>query len=84
MATPVQELASIKRAVDPAAAATATAVGGSRSYGVHTTMQQRILQHGSTIGPITVLVILVVYSLLSPLLPASFHEYVRHILPLSR
>lgn len=44
---------------------------------------ERIRQHlraGSTLGPLSVLLILVVYSLLSPLLPPVVHDYIYHIL----
>lgn len=43
----------------------------------------RVLQHlheGRTLGPLSVLLILLVYSLLSPLLPPTVHEYIYHIL----
>jgi hypothetical protein len=38
------------------------------------------LRDGRTLGPLSVLLILLVYSLLSPLLPPSVHEYIYHIL----
>ena len=44
---------------------------------------ERILHHlreGRTLGPISILLILLVYSLLSPLLPPMVHEYIYHIL----
>jgi hypothetical protein len=38
------------------------------------------LLEGRTLGPLFVLIILVLYSLLSPMLSPAFHEYVYHIL----
>lgn len=38
------------------------------------------LREGRTLGPISILLILLVYSLLSPLLPPMVHEYIYHIL----
>jgi hypothetical protein len=38
------------------------------------------LLEGRTLGPLSVLLILVLYSLLSPMLPPAFHEYIYHIL----
>ena len=38
------------------------------------------LLEGRTLGPLSVLFILGLYSLLSPLLPPAFHEYIYHIL----
>lgn len=38
------------------------------------------LLEGRTLGPLFVLLILVLYSLLSPMLSPAFHEYVYHIL----
>ena len=40
----------------------------------------RFLLEGSTLGPLSVLLILVLYSLLSPLLPPAIHDYIYHIL----
>jgi hypothetical protein len=45
---------------------------------------QRIIPHflleGRTLGPLSVLLILALYLLLSPLLSPAFHEYIYHIL----
>jgi hypothetical protein len=38
------------------------------------------LSDSRNLGPISVLIILAIYSLLSPLLPAPVHEYIYHIL----
>ena len=38
------------------------------------------LLKGSTLGPLSVLLILAFYSLLSPLLSPAIHEYIYHIL----
>ena len=38
------------------------------------------LLEGRTLGPLSVLLILAVYSLLSPLLPPAIHAYIYHIL----
>ncbi len=38
------------------------------------------LLEGRTIGPLSVLIILALYSLLSPLLSPAIHEYIYHIL----
>ena len=38
------------------------------------------LREGRTLGPLSVLLILVVYFLLSPLLSPAIHEYIYHIL----
>ncbi len=43
----------------------------------------RIMHHlreGSTLGPLSVLLILLMYTLVSPFLPQVFHDYVYHIL----
>lgn len=40
----------------------------------------RFLLEGRTLGPLSVLFILVLYSLLSPLLSPAVHEYMTHIL----
>lgn len=40
----------------------------------------RFLLEGRTIGPLSVLLILALYSLLSPLLSPAIHEYIYHIL----
>jgi len=47
---------------------------------VMTQLAQRLKQ-GSTLGPLSVLVILAVYALVSPHLPEAFREYVYQILP---
>lgn len=39
-----------------------------------------LLLEGSTLGPLSVLLILALYSLLSPLLSPAVHEYIYHIL----
>jgi len=38
------------------------------------------LSDSRNLGPLSVLIILAIYSLLSPLLPAPVHEYIYHIL----
>jgi hypothetical protein len=40
----------------------------------------RFLLEGRTLGPLSVLLILALYSLLSPLLSPAIHEYIYHIL----
>ncbi len=49
--------------------------------GVKLAMQQifRHLREGRNIGPMSVLVLVVIYSLLSPHLPAPIHDYIYHI-----
>lgn len=49
--------------------------------GVQLTMQQMLhhLREGRNLGPLTVLLIVLIYSLLSPHLPAPVHEYIYHI-----
>lgn len=41
----------------------------------------RFLLEGRTLGPLSVLLVLALYFLLSPLLSPAFHEYINHILP---
>jgi len=40
----------------------------------------RRMHEGRILGPLSVLMILLLYSLLSPLLPSTVHEYIYHIL----
>jgi hypothetical protein len=40
----------------------------------------RFLLEGRTLGPLSVLILLALYSLLSPLLSPAIHEYIYHIL----
>jgi hypothetical protein len=40
----------------------------------------RFLLEGRTLGPLSVVLILALYSLLSPLLSPGIHEYIYHIL----
>jgi hypothetical protein len=51
------------------------------SEGVKSGME-RILQHlreGRNLGPLSILVFVLLYSLLSPHLPAPIHDYIYHI-----
>jgi hypothetical protein len=43
-------------------------------------MVPNFLLEGRTLGPLSVLLILVLYALLSPLLSPALHEYIYHIL----
>ena len=52
-----------------------------RGDGVKLAME-RILQHlreGRNLGPLSMLVLVLLYSLLSPHLPAPIHDYIYHI-----
>lgn len=40
----------------------------------------QFLREGRTLGPLSVLLILALYTLLSPLLPPAIHAYIYHIL----
>jgi hypothetical protein len=53
----------------------------TRGHGVNLPME-RILQHlreGRNLGPLSILVFVLLYSLLSPHLPAPIHDYIYHI-----